>query len=212
VNRVANGNWQLKDDYVGERAEVAKDNVRSKADGLDAGTRNPATVISDLNDRARVDPMKAKPGIELDPSAKQLASTEDIPQSASYVTSEKLTGQLNIHKSNTNVGAQKTSSQSKRGERESTPSRTSTRPPILKKQGTRTKKNNRVSLETPPKKMARFEKKMILFPDLAAKKREDEYLAEFEARADGDPFREMKQIEPEELDYNYPDFGFNNEL
>ena len=60
--------------------------------------------------------------------------------------------------------------------------------------------------------MATFEKKLILFPDLAAKKREDEYLAEFLAKADGDPFANQTQIEPEEMEYNFPDFGFNNEL
>ena len=63
-----------------------------------------------------------------------------------------------------------------------------------------------------PRKKATFEKKMILFPDLAAKKREDEYLAEFLARAEGDPFANMTQIEPEEMEYNFPDFGFDNEL
>ena len=58
--------------------------------------------------------------------------------------------------------------------------------------------------------MLSFEKKLILFPDLAAKKREDSYLAEFLAKAEGDPFAE--QMEPEEMEYNFPDFGFNNEL
>ena len=62
--------------------------------------------------------------------------------------------------------------------------------------------------------MLSFEKKLILFPDLAAKKREDEYLAEFLAKGEGEPalISDAPLIEPEEMEYNFPDFGFNNEL
>lgn len=62
--------------------------------------------------------------------------------------------------------------------------------------------------------MLSFEKKLILFPDLARKKREDEYLAEFLAKGEGEPalISDAPLIEPEEMEYNFPDFGFNNDL
>ena len=58
------------------------------------------------------------------------------------------------------------------------------------------------------------EKKLILFPDLSEKKRQDEYLAEFLAKAEaGEELTSCaKMIDPDELDYNFPDFGFDNEL
>ena len=80
----------------------------------------------------------------------------------------------------------------------------------------KTLKNSNPAPQTVKKKskLTIHEKKLILFPDLSEKKRQDEYLAEFLAKAEaGEELTSgAKMIDPDELEYNFPDFGFDNEL
>ena len=49
-----------------------------------------------------------------------------------------------------------------------------------------------------------------MYPDIAESKKRNLYFAEFVARGEGDPSLRNLKFDPTELEFQYPDFGFDN--
>ena len=74
---------------------------------------------------------------------------------------------------------------------------------------TRGKKKKKTVQER--RKLTIEEKLVILYPDISDKTKLDKVLGKFVATVARDPFQ-GKEIQPDFMEFNYPDFGFDNEL
>ena len=57
-----------------------------------------------------------------------------------------------------------------------------------------------------------LEKRTKFYPGIARQKKRNLYFAEFVARGEGDPSLRKPNFDPTELEYQYPDFGFDNSV
>ena len=74
------------------------------------------------------------------------------------------------------------------------------------------RKNQQSKVEEQKRGKPTLSQKLIkLYPDISAKNKIDEVLGRFVAQRFRDPFKGA-EIQPDMIDYNYPDFGFDNTL
>ena len=85
----------------------------------------------------------------------------------------------------------------------------STRMSVRKNKSTKSKKKSKQN--QPRRKLTTEEKIVILYPDIASKNKQDRVLGKFISAHSRDPFQ-GKEIQPDLLEFNFPDFGFENEL